>query len=173
MKTLEELKLEADTLGVKYVKNIGAEKLAQKIEDYFESQAAGDLAEVKEEIVDELTGPKTGLEAAVAKETPKQKFTRESKSRQVKRLKTKIVTLTSNDIRENHVTTTAYLSCGTVSKVVPLNTPVELEEALIIIADTTFITLHRDEVVDGRRTGNKIPSQVKKYNVSYENMKAE
>jgi len=170
MKTLEELKQEADTLGVKYVKNIGAEKLAQKIEDHFESQAADDLPKVKEEIVDELTAPKTGIEKVLS-ETPEQKFRRESKDRQSKRLEKRIVTLTSNDKRDNHVTTTAYLSCGTVSKIVPLDMPVELEEALIIIANTTFITLHVAEVIDGKPTGNMVPKSVRKYNVSYEDMK--
>lgn len=169
MKTIEELKLEADTLGVKYVKNIGAEKLAQKIEDYFESQAADDLPKVKEDIVDELTAPKKGIEKVLS-ETPEQKFKRDSKARQTKRLEKRIVTITSNDKRENHVTTTAYLSCGTVSKIVPLDMPIELEEALIIIAKTTPITLHVAEVENGKPTGNMVPKSVKKYNVSYEDM---
>jgi len=167
MKTLEELKQEADTLGVKYVKNIGAEKLAQKIEDYFESQAADDLPKVKEEIVDEVT-----TIDKLSKETAKQKFIRESKERQANRMKTRIVTITSNDKRENHMTTTAYLSCGNaVSRIVPLDYPVELEEALIIVADTTPITLHVDEIVEGKRTGNKVPKTIKKFNISYEDMK--
>lgn len=166
MKTIEELKQEADTLGVKYVKNIGAEKLAQKIEDYFESQAADDLPKVKEEIVDEVTTiDRSG------RETTKQKFLRESKERQAKRMKKRVVTITSNDKRENHMTTTAYLSCGAVSRIVPLDYPVELEEALIIVADTTPITLHIDEIVEGKRTGNKIPKTIKKFNISYEDMK--
>jgi len=166
MKTLEELKQEADTLGVKYVKNIGAEKLAQKIEDYFESQAADDLPKVKEEIVDEVT-----TIDRPGKETAKQKFIRESKERQAKRMKKRVVTITSNDKRENHMTTTVYLSCGAVSRIVPLDYPVELEEALIIVADTTPITLHVDEIVEGKRTGNKVPKTIKKFNISYEDMK--
>jgi len=173
-KTIEELKTEADTLGIKYVKNIGAEKLAQKIEDYFESQAADDLAVVKEEdpIVDELTGPKKGVDKMPINETPEQAFKRKSKERQKKRLtNTRVVTLSSNDKRENHVTSTAYLSCGTLSRIVPLDIPVELEEALIIIAETTPITLHVAEVIDGKRTGNSVPKSIKKYNVSYEDMK--
>jgi len=166
MKTIEELKQEADTLGVKYVKNIGAEKLAQKIEDYFESQAADDLPKVKEEIVDEVTTiDRSG------RETTKQRFIRESKERQANRMKKRIVTITSNDKRENHMTTTAYLSCGTVSRIVPLDYPIELEEALIIVADTTPITLHVDEVIEGKRTGNKVPKTIKKFNISYEDMK--
>jgi len=166
-KTLEELKQEADALDIKYVKNIGTEKLEQKIEDFYKSQAADSLPKVKED-VEVIETP-----TAVSKtEDARTKFKRESKERQAARMKKRIVTITSNDKRDNHVTTTAYLSCGTVSKIVPLDIPVELEEALIIIAKTTPITLHVDEVIDGKRTNNKVPKSIKKYNVSYEDMAA-
>jgi hypothetical protein len=46
--------------------------------------------------------------------------------------------------------------------------PVELEQALIDVAKETVITLHKDEVINGRRTGNKVPVKTRKYNVSYE-----
>ena len=84
---------------------------------------------------------------------------------------TKVVTLTNRDPRENDKVTTAYLSFENqhfgLSKSVPLDIPVELEVALIHIAETALMTIHRDEVKNGRRTGNKITGRVKKYSVSY------
>ena len=88
-----------------------------------------------------------------------------------KAFKTQVVTLTNKDNRENDIMTTAYLSFENqhfgLSKVVPLDVPVELEAALITIAETAMMTLHKDEIVAGRRTGNKVPVRVKKFAISY------
>ena len=85
--------------------------------------------------------------------------------------KTTVITLTNKDNRENDVVTTAYLSFENqyfgLSKIVPLDIPVELEAALIAIAERSMITLHKDEIIDGKRTGNKTPVRVKKYAISY------
>jgi len=168
-KTLEELRAEADVLGVEYSKNIGAVKLAEKIEDYYTSQSAGDFVKVKEETKDE-------------KETPHKK---QSNAEQVERdmiqvakkaaMETKIVTLTSTDKRDNDVVTSVYLSVENqhfgIAKYVPLDVPVELEVCLIEVAKSTYITLHQAEIVDGRPTGNKIPKSVRKFTISYEDIK--
>jgi len=86
-------------------------------------------------------------------------------------MKTRIVTITNKDNRDNDFTTTASLSFENqffgLAKNVPLDVPVELEQALIDIAESTIITHHKDEIVDGKRTGNKVPVSVKKYVVSY------
>jgi hypothetical protein len=86
-------------------------------------------------------------------------------------MKTSIVTITNKDNRENDVMTSVYLSFENqyfgLSKQVPLDLPVELENSLIKIAEGVRITLHKDEVRDGRRTGNKIPTSVKKFAISY------
>lgn len=83
----------------------------------------------------------------------------------------KIVTLTNKDPRDNNVTTTAYLSFENqyfgVARMVPLDIAVELEVALIKIAASCTMTLHKDEIVEGKRTGNKVPMRVKKYAISY------
>lgn len=164
-KTLEELKIEADTLGVSYSDRIGAVKLAEKIEAYYTSQSAGDFVQVKEE----------------KDETPQKK---QSEAEDAERamilaakkaaMETKIVTLSSTDKRDNDIVTTAYLSCENqhfgVERIVPLDIPVELEVCLIDVAKSSIITLHRDEVVDGRRTGNKVPQSVRKYTISYEDI---
>jgi hypothetical protein len=168
-KTLEELKAEADVLGVVYSDRIGATKLAEKIEAYYTSQSAGDFVKVKEEVKDE-------------KETPQKK---QSNAEQVERdmiqaakkaaMETKIVTISSNDKRDNDVMTSVYLSMEnqhfSVAKYVPLDIPVELEVCLIEVAKSTFITLHTDEIIDGRRTGNKTPKSVHKFTISYEDIK--
>lgn len=86
-------------------------------------------------------------------------------------MKTHIITLTNKDNRENDVMTTAYLAFENqhfgLARLVPLDVPVELEQALIKIAARTTMTLHKDEIVDGKRTGNKVPVTVKKFAISY------
>ena len=85
--------------------------------------------------------------------------------------KTQVVTLTNKDNRENDVMTTAFLGFENqhfgLSKLVPLDIPVQLETALIQIAAATTMTLHKDEIIDGKRTGNKKAIRVKKYAISY------
>jgi len=94
-----------------------------------------------------------------------------------KAFKTHIVTLTNKDSRENDVMTTVNLSFENqyfgLSKIIPLDVPVELEKALIDIAESTRITLHKDEVVSGKRTGNKVPVSVKKFAISYSSQQTE
>jgi hypothetical protein len=90
---------------------------------------------------------------------------------------TRIVTITNKDKRENEVMTTAFLSVENehfgVSKVVPLDIAVELEVCLIKVAESTMMTLHKDEIKNGQRTGNKVAVPTKKYIVSYSDMKPE
>nr|DAO34072.1 MAG TPA: hypothetical protein [Caudoviricetes sp.]DAO88374.1 MAG TPA: hypothetical protein [Caudoviricetes sp.] len=86
--------------------------------------------------------------------------------------KTRVVTITSNDKRDNDVTNAVMLTCEnqffSLSKVVPLNVPVELEQCLIDSAKDVRIPIHSDEVINGRRTGNAKVELVNKYNISYE-----
>lgn len=93
------------------------------------------------------------------------------KAKKIEAFKTQIVTLTNKDPRDNNVTTTAYLSFENQyfgkARLVPLDIPVELETALIKIAAGCTMTLHKDEIVNGKRTGNKVPTRVKKYAISY------
>lgn len=106
--------------------------------------------------------------AALSKFALKRQKIAESKT---KAMKTQIVTLTNKDNRENDVMTTAYLSFENqyfgLSRIVPLDIPVQLEIALIKIAERSTMTLHKDEIIDGKRTGNKVPMRVKKFAISY------
>lgn len=100
-----------------------------------------------------------------------QKKRRQIAEAKTKAFKTRVVTLTNKDSRENDTVTTAYLSVQNqyfaVARYVPLDVAVELEQCLINNAETAMITLHKDEMVNGRRTGNKVPIRVKKYAISY------
>lgn len=89
-------------------------------------------------------------------------------------MKTRVVTITNKDSRENDVVTTAYLAVENqhfgISRIVPLDVPVELEECLINCAKECVMSMHKDEIIKGNRTGNKVTVRTKKYAVSYENL---
>lgn len=118
---------------------------------------------------DELEIPKeTVMSAARAQHVRRRKIIANAKARAYK---THIVTITNKDNRENDVMTTAYLAFENqhfgLSKNVPLDIPIELEASLIQIASNCTMTLHKDEIKDGKRTGNKVTITVKKYAISY------
>lgn len=170
-KTLEELKAEADVLGLEYNKNIGATKLAEKIEAYYESQAAGDSVKVQaeEDVKEEAPKKPTGK---MDKEAFKRKQMEEAKA---EAMKLRRVTITNNDTRENSVLTADYFGFENQyfgkSLLVPFNIPCELPQCILNVINETWVTLHVDEIIDGRRTGNKVPKRMKKYNISYEDVK--
>lgn len=181
LKTLEELKQEADALGLIYHPKIGAEKLSKQIENYYKSQAAEDSVKSIDDVEDttivdqEDSTPKKPLQGPVgtlSKEAAKRKRISDAKAAAFKK---RIVTISSNDKRDSEYVTTAYLSMENqyfgIARIVPLDIPVELEQCLIDVAKMTEITLHKDEVVDGKRTNNKVPTRVRKYNISYEDIK--
>lgn len=187
-KTIEELRVEADGLGIKYHPKTGATKLAEKIEEFYVAQESADIVkeapiedededEYIEETVEEqpVLSPKATPKVEKAKVlNPKQQLLLTIAEMKKKALKKRIVTVSSNDKRDSEYTTTAYLSVSNqymdIAKLVPLDIPVELEQCLISVAKTATITLHKDEIRDGRRTGNKVAVSVRKYNVSYEDM---
>ena len=149
----EDVVAVAKELGLEFPSNIPTDKLAEKI-----IEAGGTLPENKDEQKPiESARPKTLRE--IVAEARKQAFT------------TRVVTITNKDSRESDVATAAYLSCQNeyfeLSKAVPLDVAVELEQCLIDVALSTNITLHRSESVNGRDTGNKIPVSVKKYTISF------
>ncbi len=167
IKEREELVAEADALGIKYNDRIGDVKLADKIELHYKSLSAGDSIKVKEEVEAE---PK-----AKSKGKSKEDIFREHVAkRKVAAMKTRVVTISSNDKRDSEWTTTAYLSVENqhfgMSKIIPLDIAIELEACLIKNAKDTMIVLHRDEIIEGRRTGNKTPQNVRKFNISYEDI---
>lgn len=185
---IDQLKQEATNLGIEFHPNIGEAKLQAKIDAFYESQAAGDLVqeiedEPVEEQIEEVANVDKGKPMGVPYDTAgtKRVLSKEQKLRQVvnearKAAMTKrVVRITSNDKRDNDVQTTAYLGFENqyfgISRLVPLDIPVELEQCLIDIAKDTKIILHKDEIVGGKRTGNKVPVLTNKFNISYEDVR--
>lgn len=128
-------------------------------------------------MIDEASGPKVKEEDEEPKVTQSETLTKEQKLRKriaekrKKAMKTRIVTITSKDTRDNDVANTAKLSFENqyygASKVVPLDVPVELEQCLIDLAKTVMIPHHVAEVVNGVRTGNSVTKRTNKYVISY------
>lgn len=176
VRTKDELKAEAKALGIEIKGNPSVDTLKQKLDDFYESQSAGDLVKAVVEEVDDTedevktdTPEPKGKGKGLTKDQILRKRINEAKKTAMKK---SVVTITSNDKRDNDVATVAYLGFEnqyfSVSKLVPLDVPLELEECLIEIARTTEVTLHKDEIVNGRRTGNKVPVRTRKLNISYE-----
>ena len=129
-KTLDELRQEATDLGIEFAANLGAAKLAAKIEDYYKSQETS--------IVD----------------VPAEKVNSKGKSMRERIIDAKaaanvthVVTITDNDQRENNHTTTVRVNCvnsyfdlGPV--ILPLNTPVEVKQGYIDVLKEIQIPLH-------------------------------
>lgn len=156
----------ANELGLEFAKNISTAKLAAMVAE--SEGPAVKAEEIEEEVVAEVKSAPSKAAPATTKAQQRRQFIAKRKA---EALKTRVVTITNKDNRDNDFTTTAPLSFENqyfgVAKNVPLDVPVELEQALIDIAESTMITHHKDEVVNGKRTGNKIAVSAKKYVVSY------
>lgn len=85
--------------------------------------------------------------------------------------KTRLVTITSNDKRDSDVESTVIVTCENqyfgLSKIVPLNIQIQLEQCLIDTLKEIKIPLHIPEMINGKQTGNSILSKTNKYNISY------
>jgi len=164
MSTLQELKQEADELGLTYNKNIGAAKLSEKIEAFYEGQ--------------ETSGP--ALEAAVAEkektatkkadtvEDPKiaKRIAREKAARE-----TKIVTIIDNDQRVNNQTTTCVVNCSNSyfdlgTRILPLNEKIEVAMGHIRTLQEVKIPLH----VRDNKTGLSMVKMRPRYSISFESI---
>ena len=141
-KTLEELKQEATDLGIQYNANIGATKLAEKIEEFYEAaeKPVVAVAELAKKAKSTVSGHRSiGERAVLAKEAA---------------LKTHIVVITDNDQRENNYTQVVSVSCsndyfdlGTMR--IPLNTPVEVAQGFIDVLKEIQIPMHVRDSVTG------------------------
>lgn len=169
----EQLKLQAEELGLEFPANIPTPKLQAMVNEALGVEVAPNpepaaVDEVEEENVAGTEEDKVQLSASQNKKITLRQRVAKAKA---EAMKTSIVTITNKDNRENDVMTTVHLSFENqyfgISKIVPLDVPVELEAALIQIAESTMMTLHKDEIVDGKRTGNKVPVSVKKFAISY------
>ena len=79
------------------------------------------------------------------------------------------VTVHYNDPKDSHLVTSAYANCDNVyfslGKIIPLDTSIELEQALCDNLDEAKIQVH---VPDPKGSGNMIVKLIKKYSVVYE-----
>ena len=165
MSTLQELKQEATDLGIEYSANIGATKLAEKIEDYYKSQ------ETSGEEIQAAVAAKEAKEQSEEKPAVKgkeDKYARAKKAEERAR-QTRIVTITDNDTRENNQTTVAIANCsnlyfdlGTVY--IPLNIPVEIKQGHLDTLANLEIPLH----VKDAKSGLFKTEVRKRYSIGYE-----
>ena len=163
---LDELKIEAKELGLEFSANIGKVKLQAKIDEFY-AASAEESAPIIEEEVEVEEKDEIEIPAKMGKaESAMMKFKRDSKKRQKDSLKTRVVIVSSMDIRENLETNTAVVDAGTVGRTIPLNEPVELPLCLIELLKGIQITKPVKEIKNGQPTGNSINKLINKYVVA-------
>ena len=153
-KTLDELKLEADELGIQYNANIGAGRLAAKIEEHYAGLETAAPVATLEKVAERSARKKTIAERAVEAKTAA--------------TKTRIVTITDNDQRENNLTTIVSVNCSNDyfdlgTRRIPLNIPVEVEQGFIDVLKEIEIPMH----VRDARTGLARRVIRNRYSIAY------
>ncbi|AGM46826.1 hypothetical protein AD45P2_00040 [Alteromonas phage vB_AmaP_AD45-P2] len=153
MSDLNELKKEADDLGIQYHKTIGANKLQEKIEEHYAAQETG------QDSIQEAVKQKEAEEAAKAKDKPAApKTDGKLSAKDAKRVarekaarETKIVSIIDNDQRVNNQTTTCSVSCANEffdlgTRILPLNEKIEVSVGHLNTLREIKIPLHvRDQ----------------------------
>lgn len=145
-KTIDELKAEADSLGITYNKVIGAEKLAAKIEEYYASQETSAAIVVVETAKEEDAPVKSGGNVTMRAL---------ANAARASAMKTSVVTITDNDQRENNYTTVVSVNCSNAyfdlgTKRIPLNVPVEVEQGFIDVLSEIRIPMHVRDASTGQ-----------------------
>lgn len=148
MSTLEDLRKEADDLGISYGKTMGEAKLQEKIDAFYEAQETSGpeleaAIQAKEQPQEDEDQPEKGERKLTAKEQAVvTRMAREKAARA-----TRIVTIIDNDQRVNNQTTTCTVNCsneffdlGTV--VLPLNERIEVATGHIRTLAQVQIPLH-------------------------------
>lgn len=163
MSSLEELKKEANDLGLKYNANISANKLQERIESHYESQETSGKQVV--ELVEQ--------QEKVAKKVPAIK-SRDDKRREREKAarQTRVVTIVDNDQRVNNQTTTCTVNCsneyfdlGTI--ILPLNEKIEVAVGHLRTLEAVRIPLHVRDNASGLSTVRLRP----RYTISYEDIR--
>jgi len=149
-KSFEELKQEADELGLTYSPNIGKAKLEEKIEQkYKEIEESSDSVESNTRVPTKgaLAARKEALKI-IAEQIAENK-------------KARVVKITMVDKREASTATHAYFSNGDVSLNIPLDVWIEMPNILIQLAEEARAVTHVDS------NGVTEPKLTKKYVVEY------
>jgi hypothetical protein len=152
-KSLEDLKLEADSLGVEYHKTIGAAKLQEKLDAYYDNESKASKVEEEKELTTTEKKTKATNSLAEARKIIAQQ--------ERENAKTEIVKITMVDRRESATATDVYLGNGDLGMKVPLDVFVEIPRILIRQAEDAKTIIHKE--VDGVSTS----SLVKKYVLEY------
>lgn len=145
MTEIEQLKAKADELGVDYAGNIGAEKLKRKIEDFLNQKAKGTKKKPKEKKLSDV----------------------EVKILKAKNLiKVRISNLDPNNVNASTVFSGIVNSYMSLQRVIPLNIPIAVEEALVKdIEKRQYISSVPEEDNNGNITGNMKTVQLPVYAV--------
>lgn len=164
MTELKDLKQEADELGVTYAKNITANSLKDKIEQFYEAQETSGPA--LEAVVAEKEAQKPREELAAEDMQHAKRMAREKAARA-----TKVVTIIDNDQRVNNQTTTCTVNCSNEffdlgTKILPLNEKIEVAMGHIRALENVQIPLH----VRDNKTGLSSVRMRPRYTISYENV---
>ena len=171
MSTLEDLKSEANDLGISYNKRIGEKKLQEKIEAFYESKETSGPA------VAEVVKKEEAKVAKDAKSTPSKKFT-PAEEADMKRIireriarKTRVISVVDNDQRINNHATTCTVNCSNEffdlgTKLLPLNEKIEVSQGHINVLKSVQIPLHVKDTKTGLSTVRLRP----RYTISYEDM---
>jgi len=154
---LNELKQEADSLGITYGANIKEETLQNKIDTYRQKDAEAPEV-IPQNVVEDSVDH---ADYIVKKDDALQKIKINLKRLQRENAKTKVVKLTMVDKREVGNATSAYFSDGNLSMRVPLDVYVEMPIGLIKLAE-------RQKAILSVRSGeSSVTKEVPKYVVEY------
>lgn len=163
---LEELKDEADSLNITYNPRIGADKLAEKIEEYYKAQETSGPEMLAQVALKEANTTEAAETAAKSKLTKRSAFIAKRREEAKKLV---VVTIVDNDQRVNNHTDTCIVNCSNEffdlgTKIIPLNTPVEVSQGHIDTLKEVKISLH----VKNPKTGLSSTRYRPRYTISYE-----
>ena len=143
MSDLQELKNEADELGVTYPKNITANSLQKKIEDFYEAK---EKAAPKIQVVEETPEDEDEDEVIEAL-SKKELFNSVRVKREKAARETRVVAIVDNDQRVNNHTTTCTVNCSNEyfdlgTRILPLNENIEVSVGHLRTLERVKIPLH-------------------------------
>lgn len=163
---LEELKQEADELGIEYNDRIGATKLQTRIDEFKETEATKAILDDETPDVEVVPVPEPESEEVVEpkpakKVDPKVAAVMKIKARERELRKPKVVKMTMVDKREISTATSAYFSNGSQQMRIPLDVFVEVPLALILLAE------EKTYPVNKRVGDSTVTTMEKKYIIEY------
>jgi len=159
---IDELRAEATGLGIQFAQNIGATKLKEKIDTYYESQETSGQ-ELQTAIAAKEKSEEKSAENGKVASNKRDRIAAAKKAAMVER----IVTIVDNDQRVNSQNTTAVVNCSNIhfdlgTMVIPLNVPVKVKQGHINVLKDSTISLH----VKDQKTGLSVPRAVPRYSIT-------